>query len=193
MCGLSAALLLLAATPAAAQEVGVTLTTEADGTRTLVHEITIPAPVTEVWRAIATLDGWRTWAVPLARQVPGFQDRFETGYDPGAAPGAASTIEQQWVAREAPYRTVFRTTRTPAGFPHGDAYLQVTSSFHLTPVGTGGTRVRLTGTGYPPGPAGDTLTNFFREGNRTSLQQLHLRFVAGPIDWSARLAQPKGQ
>ncbi|MGK6353895.1 SRPBCC family protein [Sphingomonas sp. DT-207] len=193
MRGLSVSLLLLAAAPAAAQEVDVTLATEADGTRTLAHEITVPAPVTDVWRAIATVEGWRTWAVPLARQVPGSSDRFETGYDPSAAPGAANTIEQQWVTREAPYRVVFRTTRTPAGFPHGDAYLQVTSSFHLTPVGTSATRVRLTGTGYPPGPAGDTLTNVFREGNRISLQQLHLRFAAGPIDWAARRAQPKDQ
>lgn len=193
MRGLSAALLLLAAVPAAAQEVDVTLTTEADGTRTLSHEITIPAPVTEVWRAITTVEGWRAWAVPLARQVPGSPDRFETGYDPGAAPGTATTIEQQWVTRESPHRAVFRTTRTPAGFPHAEAYRRVTSSFYLAPVGAAATRVRLTGTGYPTGPAGDTLTAFFREGNRASLQQLHRRFATGPIDWPTRLAQPKGQ
>jgi len=191
MRGLSAALLLITAAPAAAQQVAVTLSTETDDTRTLVHEITIPAPMVDVWHAVATIEGWRTWAVPLARPVSGSPDRFETSYDPGAARGASATIEQQWTTREAPRRVVFRTTRTPAGFPHGDAYRQVISSFDLTPMGAAATRVRLTGTGYPTGPAGDTLIAFFREGNRTSLQQLHARFVTGPIDWPARLARLK--
>lgn len=35
-----------------------------------------------------------------------------------------------------------------------------------------------------PGAAGDALLSFFREGNRTSLQQLHRRFVTGPVDWT---------
>lgn len=193
MRGLSAALLLFVATPAAAQKVDTTTTTETDGSRTLVHEITIPAPMADVWQAIATIEGWRTWAVPLARQVIGSPDRFETGYDPDATLGAPTTIEQQWVRREAPRRVVFRTTRTPAGFPHSEAYRRVTSSFYLTLVGPALTRVRLTGTGYPSGPSGDTLIAFFRNGNRTSLEQLHMRFVSGPIDWPARLAKPKEQ
>src|SRR3546814_3637897 len=78
------------------------LASETDGTRTLVHEITVPASLEEVWTALATVDGWRTWAVPLAREVPGSPDHFETGYDAGAEPGAASTIEQQWLERTNP-------------------------------------------------------------------------------------------
>jgi len=185
MRGAIAAFLLLAAAPAAAQQVDVTLEVETDGTRTLVHEVTIPASQQEVWTALATIEGWRTWAVPLARAVPGSADRFETAYDPAAEPGSASTIEQQWIERAAPDSVSFRTTRTPDGFPHADAYVRVTSRFLLTPVGDAATRVRLTGSGYPAGPAGDALIGFFREGNRLSLQQLHKRFAEGPIDWTA--------
>src|SRR3546814_1266875 len=76
----------------------------------------------------------------MAREVPGSPDHFETGYDAGAEPGAASTIEQQWLERTKPYRVVFRTTRTPEGFPHADAYVRVTSSFLLTSVGAAATR-----------------------------------------------------
>lgn len=192
MRGLSAALLLLvAAAPAAAQQIDVSVVVEADGSRMLSHEIVIPAPPAAVWDAVATPEGWRTWAVPLARAVPGAPDRFETGYDPAAAPGSASTIEQMWVERTAPTHASFRTTRTPQGFPHAEAYLRVTSSFTLVPVGATATRVRLTGSGYAAGPAGDALIAFFREGNRTSLQQLHTRFTTGPIDWAGRRAQPK--
>lgn len=194
MRGLSAALLLLiAAAPAAAQQIDVSVAVAADGSRSLSHEIVIPAPMAAVWEAVATPEGWRTWAVPLARAVPGAPDRFETGYDAAAAPGAPSTIEQMWVERTAPTRVTFRTTRTPRGFPHAETYLRVTSSFTLTPVGASETRVRLTGSGYAAGPAGDTLIAFFREGNRASLQQLHTRFTTGPIDWAAKDSSEKPQ
>ena len=35
------------------------------------------------------------------------------------------------------------------------------------------------------------LIGFFDAGNRSSLEQLHARFVTGPIDWAARRAVPK--
>lgn len=187
MRGLIATFLLLAGPPAQAQQVEVTLTTQADGTRALVHEVTIPAPISEVWNAVATVEGWRTWAVPLARAVPGSPDRFETGYDPEAA----STIEQQWIERTAPRRAAFRTTRAPEGFPNADAYQRVISHFVLTPLGAGATRVRLEGSGYPAGPSGDVLIAFFREGNLSSLRQLRMRFVTGPVDWAAWRAGQK--
>ena len=187
---LAAALLLLAPSPAASQQIDVSLANKADGSRSLVHEIVIRAPVTEVWAAVATTEGWRTWAVPMARRVPGTLDRFETSYATDAPPGGPSTIEQQWVTRAAPRQVVFRTTRTPQGFPHADSYRLVESSFVLTPTSATATRVRLTGSGYPTGSAGDALIAFFREGNRTALQQLHSRFTTGPIDWAARRVKP---
>lgn len=190
MRSLIASLLLLAAAPAAAQEVTVQVETLADGTRVLTHELIVPAPPEQVWQAVATVDGWRSWAVPLARPVPG-TDRFETGYDPAATPGSAATIEQAWIARDPPHRVSFRTTRTPTGFPHAATYLRVVSSFTLEPAGAHATRVRLTGSGYAAGAGGDALIAFFREGNRISLQQLHTRFASGPIDWPARLGPKK--
>lgn len=184
MRGLIPALLLLAGAPAAAQDVAVTLSTEPDGDRTLVHEIVIPAPVGEVWQAVSSIEGWRTWAVPLVRPATGSSGRFETSYDPDAAPGSAATIEQEWVAREPERRVAFRTTRTPAGFPNAETYLRVTSTFELEPDGDTATRLRLVGTDYAAGPEGDALIAFFREGNRVALQQLHHRFTDGPVDWT---------
>jgi hypothetical protein len=60
----------------------------------------------------------------------------------------------------------------------------------LEPAGSG-TRVRLSGIGYPAGAAGDALLGFFREGNRSTLEQLRARFVTGPVDWAARQAAAK--
>lgn len=182
----AAAALMCAALPAAAAPpIDVSTPTATDGLRMLVHEVIVPAPIAEVWDAVSTAEGWQSWAVPLARELPG--DRFETGY----TPGPDASIEQQWIERKAPTLAAFRTTRTPKGFPHADAYLRVTSRFLLTPVDARTTRVRLEGRGYPQGPAGDALIGFFVAGNRSSLEQLHARFVTGPIDWAARRAVPK--
>ncbi|WP_423605237.1 SRPBCC family protein [Sphingomonas sp. MS122] len=192
MRGLIALLLILPAVPAAAQDVRIGVEIAADGTRTLSHEVIVPAPPEQVWRAVATLEGWREWAVPLARPVPG-SDRFETGYDPDTALGAANTIEQQWIARERPRLVSFRTTRTPAGFPHAAAYLRVANTFTLEAEGSDATRVRLVGSGYTAGAEGDALIAFFREGNRSTLQQLHKRFVSGPIAWPKQPGATKGK
>jgi uncharacterized protein YndB with AHSA1/START domain len=180
---LLALLLVLLPLPVAAQEVTVS-----EQPHTLIHEIVIPASPAEVWDAVGTMEGWRTWATPLVREAEG-SDRFETSYNPEAVSAGPDTIEQEWISRDAPRTVSFRTTRTPDGFPHAEAYLNVVSTFELTPRGDA-TLVRLTTAGYPDDAAGAALMGFFREGNKLSLIQLHNRFVDGPVDWQARASQP---
>jgi uncharacterized protein YndB with AHSA1/START domain len=167
--------------PATASEVSVSAATAADGTQVLVHEVAVDAPAAEVWEAISTARGWTTWAVPVAWQEG---DWLETSYTPTASRGDPSTIRQQILAREPGRRLVFRTVKAPEGFPHFDAYRQVTVTIELEPHGETRTRVRLTSAGYPDSEAGRELAGFFREGNRSTLEQLRERFVSGPIDWS---------
>jgi uncharacterized protein YndB with AHSA1/START domain len=162
----------------------------ADGTLNLVHELVVPAPPADVYRAFATPDGWRTWAVPAAWPVMHNLDLMETSYTPGANPGDAGNIKHRFLLSVPDRLIVFRTIQTPPGFPHAEEYKQVTNLVELEPVG-GGTRVRLSGIGYPAGTAGDTLAGFFREGNRASLEQLRARFESGPVDWVARAAQAR--
>src|SRR3546814_11442953 len=59
MRGVNAALLLPAASPAAAQQIDVNLARVTDGTSTLVHEISVPASMEAVWKAFDPLCGWR--------------------------------------------------------------------------------------------------------------------------------------
>jgi uncharacterized protein YndB with AHSA1/START domain len=178
-----ASIALLFAAPAAAQEVTVEVQTEDDGTRTLVHQVVVPAPVEDVWHAVGTVEGWQEWAVPLAREIPGTM-RFETSYDPSAAPGAPNTIEQEWTSHLPPYAVSFHTTRTPAGFPDAEAYLKVSGTFALKTLGGGKTEVTLVSAGFPAGEAGDRLIGFFSEGDKSTLEQLRERFISGPKDWS---------
>lgn len=161
--------------------------TAPDGGKILVHELVIPAPAKDVWAAIATPEGWRTWAVPHAWTTPGDPDLMETSYGTNARLGDPANIQQRIVARLPGRILVFRTARTPPGFPDAEAFLRTSAFFELEPAGSG-TRVRLSGAGYPPGEEGERLMSFFMEGNRTSLEQLRERFVSGPVDWSKRTA-----
>jgi uncharacterized protein YndB with AHSA1/START domain len=180
---LLAFLALLLPSAGLAQQVAVSDRREADGTLTLSHEVVIAAPAAEVWAAISTPEGWRTWAVPVSWRDG---DTLETSYTPTARPGDPSTIRQHLAAILPGRLLVFRTTKAPAGFPHFDVYARVTSFFEVEPVDATHSRVRLTGTGYADNEAGRLLLGFFRDGNRVSLERLRDRFVNGPIDWTAR-------
>ena len=154
-----------------------------DGTLMLIHEAVVDAPVEAVWRAIATAEGWREWAVPVAwAPAP---DELETSYDPAARPGGPQTIRHRVLARIPGRMIAFRTVKAPEGFPHFDVFGRTTGAFELEPAGEGRTRVRTIGAGYPDSEAGRQLIGFFREGNRITLERLQRRFRDGPVDWSA--------
>lgn len=179
-------LIVLPAAAAAAQDVSIAERREADGTVTLVHEVVVGAGQAEVWAAVSTPEGWRTWAVPAAWMVDG--DTLATSYTPTARPNDPSTIRQQWTAILPGRLLVFRTVKAPDGFPHFEIFRRVTHFLELEPAGAGRTRVRLTGAGYAASDAGRQLAGFFRDGNRVSLERLRQRFVTGPLDWAAVLA-----
>jgi hypothetical protein len=179
---LIALLAMLLATPVAAQKVDVQVNLSFDGRNVLSHRVTVPARIEKVWYAVATVEGWQEWAVPLARAIPG-TNRFETSYDPSAPPGSPVTIEQEWLNRLEPQSVIYRTTRTPAGFPDAETFFTVKSTILLLELEPGKTEVYLF-MDFPRNEAGDRLIDFFREGNRITLEQLHERFVSGPRDWS---------
>ncbi len=154
-----------------------------DGTRTLLHETIVEAPVARVWTAISTVEGWRGWAVPVA-WMDAAEPVMETSYSPTANPGDANNIRQRIVASVPGRMMAFRTIKAPDGFPNFDTFSRVVSVFQLEPVGEGRTRVRLIGAGYADDDAGRQLITFFRDGNRISLERLAEHFRTGPLDWS---------
>lgn len=173
------ALALLLALPAHAEE---RIDTEADGSRTLVTEASIEASPDRLWQAVTTAEGWKRWATPAAWTVNGDPELIETAYDPAAKPGDARNIQQRFVARLPRRLLVFRTVKTPEGFPHAEAFKHVTQFLELIPE-SGGTRVRLTGVNYPAGADGDALLGFFRTGNAQTLAVLQRAMALAPLDF----------
>jgi len=158
-----------------------------DGSHLLINEAVVDAPPADVWAAISTAEGWKSWAVPIA-WAPS-PDMIETSYAATAKPGDPSTIRQQVLIRVPRRLMVFRTVKAPAGFPDFDTYAKVVSAFELEPAGDGRTRVRLTGTGYDDSEAGRRLLGFFEKGNQVSLDALKARFAkpAVPVPLRAEL------
>lgn len=175
--------LLFAFAPGTASARTVTVAThiEADRSHTTVHEVVVDAPRPEVWRAISTAEGWAGWATPVAWLK---DDILETSYAPSATSGDPSTIRQLLTARIPGRLLAFRTVKAPEKFPHFGTYKLVSTVIELEPQGARRTRVRLTQVGYPDTPAGRQLMNFFREGNRVTLERLRRRFASGRIDWA---------
>jgi uncharacterized protein YndB with AHSA1/START domain len=169
-----------------AEPVAVTTSTGADGSTTLIHEAIVDAPAAQVWAAISTARGWTGWAVPVAWWTG---DLLETSYQPAAAPGDPTTIQQRILATVPGRLILFRTIKAPRGFPNFDTFRQVTHLIELEPAGESRTRVRLTSAGYADSDAGRQLAGFFRDGNRISLERLQRRFLSGPVDW-AEARQP---
>jgi uncharacterized protein YndB with AHSA1/START domain len=174
------ALLIAIHAPAAlaASDVSVSKHKLEDGRHALSHEVVVDAPVERVWAAIATADGWESWAVPVAwDHAP---DVIESSYDKAAKPGDPTTIRQQILFRAPRRLMLFRTVKAPDGFPDFDTYSKVTSLFELEPLGDTRTRVRLTGSGYADSDAGRKLVGFFEAGNKVSLERLRDSFPAVP-------------
>ncbi|HEX8217068.1 MAG TPA: SRPBCC domain-containing protein [Allosphingosinicella sp.] len=164
------------------EPVAISTSRSSDGRHILIHETIVSASAAEVWRAISTVDGWRTWAVPVAWGPE--PDVIETSYAPTARSGDPTTIRQRILAAVPERLLLFRTIRAPERFPHFETFAQVTSVIELEPVAENRTRVRLTGTGYADTDAGRQLLAFFRDGNRVSLERLRQRFATGPLDWA---------
>ena len=149
------------------------------GERVLREEILIKAPRSEVWKALATSQGLRSWEMPLAEielKVGGY---LEASYDPKAKLGDPNNIKHQIVTYVPERLLVFRNVQTPQGFPHADLFSKVTSVLILDDAGDGVTRVTEAGVGYGQGADWDQLYGFFRNGNAWVLEKLKAHFEGG--------------
>lgn len=171
-------LLLSACAAAPPPAAGVTDTSFSapDGTRAIQLSAWIPAPPAEVYGAIATADGWKRWAVPVAFGQVAVNGILETSYNASAKPGDAGNIKQQFTELTPNKRVVFHTTQTPAGFPHSELYKQTVATMELTPEANG-TRLRFTHSGFGMGKEWDELYGFFIDGDKQTLEELQKLFA----------------
>ena len=188
--GLVAAGLACAAQALAAQAVVDGSHIEADGTRTMELSIEVPAAVGDVWTALTTSEGWRSWAAPVAHVDFRLGGIVETSYDAAAVAGAPGNIRNEVLAFVPQRMFAIRNVQAP---PRTAFDVPTFQSLHtvvlVEPMTSARTRVSFVQPGFRPGEPWDTVYKHFAWGNAWTLEQLKSRFVEGPIDWKKRAEQ----
>jgi len=148
-------------------------------TKALTIELSIPAPLHEVWEAFTTEPGLRTWL------APDVSVQLKPGGDwlvkfPGSTGGGT-------IVSFVPEKKIVINALAPDRFPQVRA-ARTRAEFTFTAVGNNTTLVRLSQTGWQNGAEWDAAYEYLAAGNAQLLAMLHHRFVAGPIDWQKAMA-----
>jgi uncharacterized protein YndB with AHSA1/START domain len=143
--------------------------------RALQFDVDLPAALNDVWVALTTSDGMRTWIAPEAKVD------LRAGGDwlamfPGAAPGGGK------IDSVTPETSLVIHAMAPEKFPEVRA-IGTTAAFTLTACGDRCTHVRLVQTGWRAGQEWDAAFEYLSHGNAQLLELLHRRFVSGPLTW----------
>lgn len=166
------------------------LTAEADGTTTLDQRVVVNAPLAEVWQALSTGEGWRTWAAPFAVVDLRPGGMIETSYRLDAQAGSPENIRNQVLAYLPKRMFAIRNVQAPPKAPFDVATFQSMHTVVLVePLTERSTAVSFVQPGYRAGEPHDTVLKHFRWGNGWTLEQLKKRFDVGPVDWAKLAAE----
>lgn len=146
--------------------------------KTLRIELSIPAPLKDVWAAFTTAPGLRSWL------APDVSVELKPGGDwlvkfPGSTGGG--TIESF-----VPEKEIVISALAPDRFPTVRA-TRTHAVFTFAAEGNS-TRVCLTQTGWQSGKEWDAAYEYLAAGNAQLLAMLHHRFAAGPTDWQKMMS-----
>jgi uncharacterized protein YndB with AHSA1/START domain len=142
-------------------------------------ELSIPAPVHDVWEAFTTKQGLSSWLAPDVsvdlRPGGDWLVKF-----PGSTGGGT-------IVSFVPEKEIVINALAPDRFPQVRA-ARTHAVFTFTAQGNS-TLVSLTQTGWQSGSEWDAAYEYLASGNAQVLAMLHHRFVAGPTDWQKAMAE----
>jgi len=143
--------------------------------KVLLLEVTVPAPLAEVWKAFSTSEGLTTWLTPKAA-VDLREGGEWTAIFPGGSTGGGTILSF------VPEKELVISALAPDKFPTVRA-TRTRARFQFEGRG-GSTVVRLTQTGWKDGEEWVKAYEYLTVGNAQLLATLHHRFASGPIDWT---------
>jgi uncharacterized protein YndB with AHSA1/START domain len=150
---------------------------QADATQALIIELSIPAPLPEVWRAFTTNEGLSSWLAPEVsvdlRNGGDWLVKF-----PGSTGGGT-------IVSFVPQKELVLSALAPDRFPHVRA-ARTHAVFTFKAKGNN-TLVRLSQTGWQSGKEWDAAYEYLAAANGQMLAMLHHRYVSGPTDWQKEM------
>lgn len=151
--------------------------------RVLRGEVTLAAPVQDVWNAWTTEEGIRSFFARDAHVDPRVDGAYEIFFNPAAPPGRRGADGMRILVFEPARRLAF-TWNAPIVQPEARAQRTVVT-LDFADAGGERTRLRLTHSGWGEGPHWDRAYEYFDHAwNDFVLPSLRRRFEEGPIDWS---------
>ena len=161
-------------TTAGATKITKTYTPE----KRLDFEVEVPGTPKDVWMALATTDGLKTWLAPETRVDLRKGGDWVVLFNGASAGGG--TISDFVVEKSLTIKAM-----APESFPTVRKE-RTTAVFEIEPAKDGKSSiVRLHQTGWKTGEEWDKAFDYLATGNAQLLNQLRMRFVSGPFDWAA--------
>jgi uncharacterized protein YndB with AHSA1/START domain len=152
--------------------------------RILRAELTVPAPVAEVWKAWTTDAGIATFFGPEGHVDLRVDGSYDVWFNPAGKPGERGAEGLRIVAVEPMKRFAFTWSAPPSISTIREQRTVVVLDF--APAGTGATKLRFTQLGWGEGPEWDRAYDYFNDAWRKQVLPLLVRrFEKGPIDWAA--------
>jgi uncharacterized protein YndB with AHSA1/START domain len=162
---------------------------EANGHRVLQLSTIVQASQHKVWLAFATDEGRKTWAVPVERMTLANDGIVESSYETHARIGVDDNIQNKIVTYLPERLLAMQNLHVPKGAPFDPILIaSIRTIIQLDAVDATHTRVTVSQVGYGEGAGYDDMHRHFHDGNAYELNMLAQRFVAGPVNWTAREA-----
>lgn len=160
------------------------------GERVLHLATVVNAPVARAWAAFATEEGFRAWAVPLAKIDLRVDGSIESSYDAKVPLGSGRTIRNEIVALVPERVLVIRNVQAPPGVPFDvSAFQTVQTAIVFDPLDGERTRVTIASGAFLEREPWDGVYRFFRAGNAHTLAELRKHLATLPPLPAASAAQ----
>ena len=149
--------------------------------RALVKEVTVGAPVAEVWKAWTTTEGVTTFFAPRAHVALRVGGPYELYFN-DAAPKGQQGSEGCKVLEFRPMEMLSFSWNHPPTMSIRGQHTRVVLLFKE--VAPGRTQVKFVQTGWGKGEEWDRSFAYFDRAWSKVLANLEHRFAVGPIDWA---------
>jgi uncharacterized protein YndB with AHSA1/START domain len=150
--------------------------------RMIEKQVTVNAPIEEVWKAWSTTEGVKSFFAPDAKVEARSGGPFEIYINPYAEPGLKGADDMRVMAVQPPTMISF-TWNAPPGYPEIRAQRTLVI-VRLRAIDDQRTEVTLHHVGWGEGEKWEAVYRYFDGAWNNVLANLQKRFVSGPIDFT---------